>query len=494
MSAYDLKKLSGIYRRDPNIHPSQDLGIQRRHIPERSEEILRYIRDGFPLSRISRRTLVDPKEANSLRMPGWLPTAIVANILERGDVRGPKEASVPAKDLVQVKREKESAVASIIVPDQCLQNSWRPVVHPIEIIDGQHRLWALEEPEEQDEPLLDRAFWHEVRKVQVPVVAFHGLDRTWQAYLFYTINQLPKKVDASLVFDLYPLLRDQEWLERFEGPEVYRQSRAQDLTIILWSHPASPWFDRIVRLGGREKGKVTQASFIRSLIASFIKTYDSPRGPGGLFGSWRGTHELGLPWTREQQAAFLIMIWQQLREAVKHTTAQWATELKKRARATGDSGDEEIVLSPFQGPDTPLAADQGCRAAQFIMNDMFWRAQEKEEIHLEEFQWERSAKHRTDEAAVSAALETLNTQITDAVKLAKSVATSLSTFDWRSSSAVSTGDRNYERQATYRGSGGYKALRENALRHLVENGTSRAIKVAAEDLLELLGYQQRGAE
>ena len=41
ISAYDLKRLSGIYRRDPDIPPAEDIGIQRRHVPERSEEILR---------------------------------------------------------------------------------------------------------------------------------------------------------------------------------------------------------------------------------------------------------------------------------------------------------------------------------------------------------------------------------------------------------------------------------------------------------------------
>ena len=50
INAYDLKRLSGIYRRDPSLPPAEDFGIQRRHVPERSREILRYVRDGFPLA------------------------------------------------------------------------------------------------------------------------------------------------------------------------------------------------------------------------------------------------------------------------------------------------------------------------------------------------------------------------------------------------------------------------------------------------------------
>lgn len=75
ISASLLKKLTGIYRRDPSKPPSEDMGIQRRHMPDRSEEILRYIRDGFPLSRIDRKRLVDQSEIKHLSMPGWLPTA-----------------------------------------------------------------------------------------------------------------------------------------------------------------------------------------------------------------------------------------------------------------------------------------------------------------------------------------------------------------------------------------------------------------------------------
>src|SRR5262249_14911942 len=128
-----------------------------------------------------------------------------------------------------------------------------------------------------------------------------------------TINQLAKRIDISMVFDLYPLLRDEEWLLRFEGPNIYRETRAQDLAILLWGHPESPWKHRIIRLGGREKGKVAQAAFVRSLTASFIKRWQGgPRSRiGGIYGSARGVHETFLNWGREQQAAFLIMVWQE---------------------------------------------------------------------------------------------------------------------------------------------------------------------------------------
>jgi DGQHR domain-containing protein len=495
MSAYDLRRLSGIYRRDPKKPPSQDIGIQRRHIQERSDEILRYIEDGFPLSRISKRKLVDQNEIKSLRMPGWLPTAVVVNILVSSDRRGPKNAQVIARDLIQI--EENGTEARIKIPDHCLADGWVPSVHPIEIIDGQHRLWALEEPEE-DEMEWAKEFREALKSIEIPVVAFHGLDRTWQAYLFYTINQLPKRIDMSLVFDLYPLLRTEDWLMRFEGPEIYRDTRAQDLTIILWSHPESPWKDRILRHGGREKGKVTQASFIRSLKASFVKSFDPVKRSkvGGLFGSCRGKHELELDWAREQQAAFLIMLWNQLSNAVSRTKESWAELLRKQAKALDkELAGSELAAIPFSGSGSLLASDQGCRCVQQVMNDLFWLAHEDatNPIDLKEFRWERRGRD-SDEMAVTHALEEVNKKLPKAVKYAASICEVLCTFDWRSSSAVDKNEPNaVARQASYRGSGGYRLLRLNTLEHLSRDG-EKSLATSAKLLLELLGYEEADDE
>lgn len=72
---------------------------------------------------------------------------------------------------------------------------------PLEIVDGQHRLLATD--------LIDLPDDYEV-----PVVMFDNLPLTWQAYLFWVINVEPKRINTSLAFDLYPELRDQEWLKQ----------------------------------------------------------------------------------------------------------------------------------------------------------------------------------------------------------------------------------------------------------------------------------------
>lgn len=235
LSAAKLRKLSGIYRRSTdNMTPrKEDLGIQRRHDRGRSTEIRRYVEAGYPWSDLSEARRKDPVN-NKLRKPGWLPTAVVVNILSSGDERNGQK--VTETEVIKVADDPTGKFATLTFPD--IQDESFP---PIEVIDGQHRLFAFED----DDP--------NVADFELPVVAFHGLDISWQAYLFWTINIKPKKINASLAFDLYPLLREQDWLDSGEKILVYRESRAQELTEILWASPESPWYKRINMLGGPRK-------------------------------------------------------------------------------------------------------------------------------------------------------------------------------------------------------------------------------------------------
>ena len=174
MEAAELWRLIGIQRRSSTEgRPrAQDLGIQRAHDIERSREITRYVEFGFPWSTLS------PSKRNSadyadLIKPGWLPTAVVVNILLPDDDR--EGNSVNERDLVSVHLGDSTAIVEI--PDTSEEGWCLSGLSPIEVIDGQHRLWAFEK---------------DVEGYQIPVVAFHGLDRSWQAYLFYTINLSPK--------------------------------------------------------------------------------------------------------------------------------------------------------------------------------------------------------------------------------------------------------------------------------------------------------------
>lgn len=259
-----LKRLSGIQRRSVKSETarSADIGIQRYHDQDRSDEIREFVTFGYPWSDLPEKRRHSGEFAD-LRKPGWLPTAIVVNIPRAGVTR--QSLTLAKKDAIVIKDNPDESGAVFELPEGSSQNEWKPGgLHPIEVIDGQHRLWAFERAGTDD--------------IELPVVAFNDLDISWQAYLFWTINIKPKKINASLAFDLYPLLRSEEWLDKFSGHPVYRETRSQELVEALWSHPDSPWHRRINMLGesaqqsGDPRPMVSQSAWVRGLMSTYVKS------------------------------------------------------------------------------------------------------------------------------------------------------------------------------------------------------------------------------
>lgn len=138
MDANELRSLSGIYRRTTKdgLQRSLDFGIQRRHDPERSKVIHDFIQSGYPWTEIS-KSKRDSGKYDDLRKPGWLPTAIVVNILKPDQIR--RGLGVAEKDLITLE-DTENAITYINLPQSYIDKDWQPAQrHPIEIIDGQHR-------------------------------------------------------------------------------------------------------------------------------------------------------------------------------------------------------------------------------------------------------------------------------------------------------------------------------------------------------------------
>ncbi len=467
MSAAALRSLCGVYPRTTaeRSRGTQDLGTQRRHDPERSKEIAAFIKFGYPWSDLSEAKRKSG-EYQDLRMPGWLPTAIVVNILGPKDER--RGQTVATSDLVKV--SKPGGRPLIHMPASFQSVSWRSqTIPPIEVIDGQHRLWAFEEAN------LDGEF-------QLPVVAFHELDISWVAYLFYTINIKPKRINASLAFDLYPLLRTEDWLQKFEGPVIYREARAQELVDLLWSCPQSPWHKRINMLGepGAKGLMVSQAAWIRSLLATFIKSWESPRSRiGGLFGAPVGSDEQALPWSRAEQAAVLIAAGTQFREAVAQSKANWATVLRKQKPLLPINDAKDMA---FFGPNTLINQDQGIRAFLYVVNDLCYMRADK----LALSKWGQPDTASTDiEVQVSKAMASLKK--TGLGEFLETLSQDMASFDWRASDAPELSQDQRLLKAAYRGSGGYKELRQQLLNHLA-SGKGDIAKAAAEVKLSL-GYK-----
>jgi DGQHR domain-containing protein len=461
--AADLRALSGISRRstEGGLARSRDLGIQRRHDVDRSKEIREFVSHGFPWSALSSQGKQSGK-FDDLKKPGWLPTAIVVNILKGDDQR--HGTAVHASDLIKIENENESG-AELVLPTKFQESTWQPTgLAPIEVIDGQHRLWAFE----------DRHFGE---GFSLPVVAFYGLDISWQAYLFYTINIKPKKINTSLAFDLYPLLRTEDWLERFDGHPIYRETRAQEITEALWSYPESPWHDRIDMLGGRGGRMVTQAAWIRSLLVTFVKSYESRRIKiGGLFGAPLGGHRTVLGWSRPQQSAFVILLWQELRDAIISSQDGWAIDLRKEDSESSSQGDPA-----FTGRFTLLNSDQGVRAVLAVTNDLCFVSAAK--LKLENLESDEVGDG-TAEVAISTNLKGFRKSA--AGKFVRQLAQSLASYDWRTSATPGLTEAERSSKARFRGGTGYKELRSDLLHHLAL--TSGEVADAATEVADALGY------
>jgi len=468
ISAADLKALTGVYpRTTKRQRGAHDFGIQRRHEKLRSDEISRFVKYGYPWSELSEAKR-QSGEFSELRQPGWLPTAIVVNILSASDERLGRR--VAQEDLIKV-TESSNGAAELQLPANFTGRRWRhKTIPPVEVIDGQHRLWAFEDVD------LEGSY-------ELPVVAFVGLDLSWQAYLFYTINIKPKKINASLAFDLYPMLRTEEWLLKFEGHVIYRETRAQELVDLLWSHPDSPWYHRINMLG--EKGykgvMVTQAAWVRSLLASFVKSWEGPGVRiGGLFGAVVGQHDTVLPWSRAEQAAFLVVAGTAVQVAIASVDDEWAMALRNQEQS--ELFEDEDVDLAFFGPNTLLNQDQGLRVLLQVTNDLCYVRADALRLH----EWGGDEQERTDdEEAVREAVKSLR-QRKRTMELIKELAECLASYDWRASSAPGLTEAERVRKASFRGSGGYKELRSGVLHHLAEY--EGEVGEAAEQVLAILGY------
>jgi len=458
ISAGYLKALSGIYARTTKerLRGSDDLGIQRRHETERSEEIARFIQFGYPWSDLSKSKRQLP-EYNDLRKPGWLPTALVVNILTGTDTRRGKK--VHPDDLIDVK-EDANGLTRLSLPEKFTGKTWSPKdVPPIEVIDGQHRLWAFEDADLPED-------------FELPVVGFKGLDLSWQAYLFYTINIKPKKINASLAFDLYPLLRTEEWLSKFEGHAIYRETRAQELVDLLWSHPKSPWHKRINMLGeaGHKGTMVSQAAWIRSLLATFIKSREGKgKRLGGLFGAPVGISLLTPPWSRAEQGALLIFLGTHFKSAVGENKSEWAASLRKQPRVAGFSPTIDLA---FFGTNSLLNQDQGVRALLYVANDVLYLCADQLSLGM----WGGTTVEGSDESAVSEAIRSLEKR-GDIAKFVEKMMNKLASYDWRASSSPDLTPEQALLKAAFRGSGGYRELRRHVLEH-VSSGTDDIAKAA----------------
>lgn len=480
VQARTLKALTGVYRRSARrgAPRAKDPNVQRGHEEERSRTIREFVQFGFPWCDMGPAKRSQDKGLK-LRKPGWLPTAIIVNVLMPGDRRNGQV--IPESDLVRI--QDAGGSPTLVLPKAFSADGWEPErVYPLEVIDGQHRLWAFDD-------------FSPAGDFELPVVAFHGLDRSWQAYLFWSINITPKRINRSLAFDLYPLLRKEEWLDRFAGHAIYRETRCQELVEALWAHPDSPWCQRVNMLGesaAKRESNVpmaTQAAWIRTLMATLVKQWEgNATKVGGLFGASRSEHDLFLRWNRPMQAAFLIIIGQMTRDEIAKSHATWAQDLRKHREETLFDEPEDLA---FYGRYSLLTTDQGIRGLLSMFNDLCYV--HASELSLDTPEWherwqqEYTTKAKsvlaTDEDAVTAAIRTIPRTLK---QFLSKIAKRLAEFDWRTSATPDLPDKERQVRLGLRGGSGYRELRRQLLEHLSK--AADPIGNCARTVKDILGY------
>jgi hypothetical protein len=188
-----------------------------------------------------------------------------------------------------------------------------------------------------------------------------------------------------------------------------------------------------------------------------------------------------LPWTREQQAAFLIFLWQEVQSAVEEADTDWANYLRDlEQERTGlipeGNGDD----AAFAGRYTLLNADQGVRGVLHVSNDLCFLAASR--LRLGDWCDARTSES-SDEEEVTLQLKELADQ--PAAAFLTELAEALASFDWRTYGTPRIPEEVRLRAAAYRGSSGYKELRRQLLAH-VETEGSAEISALAEEARKIL--------
>lgn len=115
-----------------------------------------------------------------------------------------------------------------------------------DVIDGQHRLGGISRSSNAN--LFD-----------LPVVLMFNLNTEEKAYVFSTINSNQRKVNPSLIYDLFEV-------SSMRNPK----KTAHQIARTLNSEPSSPFFNRLKMLGKKEEGKMnatlSQGTFCKSLL------------------------------------------------------------------------------------------------------------------------------------------------------------------------------------------------------------------------------------
>lgn len=123
-----------------------------------------------------------------------------------------------------------------------------------DVIDGQHRLWGIEGSKYADQFVL-------------PVALMFGLTLEEKAYIFSTINSNQRKVDPSLIYDLFDV-------SKTRSP----QKTVHELARVMNNTEASPFYNRLKMLGKKtktqDKATLSQGTFAKTVLQLITRDAD----------------------------------------------------------------------------------------------------------------------------------------------------------------------------------------------------------------------------
>lgn len=115
-----------------------------------------------------------------------------------------------------------------------------------DVIDGQHRLWGIEGSKYADQFVL-------------PVAFMFGLTLEEKAYIFSTINSNQRKVDPSLIYDLFEVAKTRS-----------PQKTVHELARVMNNTESSPFYNRLKMLGkktkSQDKATLSQGTFAKTIL------------------------------------------------------------------------------------------------------------------------------------------------------------------------------------------------------------------------------------
>lgn len=304
-----------------------------------------------------------------IRDTGYQRSPARARIIRLASEIRNKHVDLPTSVLLNLRNARDEQVLARNGSDNyllCLDPGKSSDDHRLFVVDGQHRIHALQKAIEDHGA--------DIGNIKIPFVCMIGADEMHEMEQFHVVNSNAKSVPTNLAFELLKARAegDSDFARRLEQRGKKWEVDAQSLTKRLASS-SNTWKDRI-RLPNMPKGDTTvpSASFVKSLkplltqTALFQSIKPLERQAQVIDAYWRAVRRV-LPEAFESPSAYSIQ--KGVGVTVLHGIFPIVLDL---ARSGGDSIFEPASYEPIM--DGPLKNLQGLNSEGItVQGAEFWR-------------------------------------------------------------------------------------------------------------------------